>query len=235
MKVTWKGKNSKVFFSFVFIILLGLSLAAYEVYDEMDLTLAEKQAVKPPPTGEISITIKINSRVLELYNDDQLYKRYRIAVGKSESPSPVGEWIIRDKFYSPKEILGTRWLSLNVPWGSYGIHGTNRPWSIGQFASKGCIRLRNKDIEELYRWVPVQTPVKIIGNRGRVQRELKRNSVGPDVVSLQLRLQQLGFFGGRADGVFGLGTEEAVKNYQQENGLISNGVVDKKTIRALKL
>ncbi|SDE99961.1 L,D-transpeptidase family protein [Sporolituus thermophilus] len=235
MKKSLAGREKKFFFGLVFVLLLGLLLVSYEVYDELDLSLAEKQAAKPPPSGEISITIKLNSRLLELYSDGQLYKKYRIAVGKRESPSPVGEWIIKDKFYSPKEILGTRWLSLDVPWGSYGIHGTNRPWSIGQFASKGCIRLRNADIEELYEWVPVNTPVKIIGNRTRVLRELKLHSVGPDVVSLQLRLQQLGFFGGRADGRFGKATEEALRNYQQENGLEPTGVADKKTIRALNL
>lgn len=228
-------KRNKLFLGFTFVIFFFIFITFYEIYDEMDLSLAEKQTLKSPPSGEISIIIKVNSRVLELYSDGQLYKKYRIATGKLDTPTPVGEWIIKDKHYSQKEVLGTRWMHLDVPWGSYGIHGTNRPWSIGQFASKGCIRLRNQDIEELYKWTPVQTPVKIIGKRTHVKRELKMHSLGADVVSLQLRLQQLGFFGGRADGRYGVATQEAVKNYQFENGMEPSGITDKKTIKELKL
>lgn len=179
--------------------------------------------------------IKLNSRILELYSDDEVYKRYRIAVGKSSTPSPVGEWLIVYKSYSDKQIFGTRWMGLNVPWGSYGIHGTNRPWSIGQFASQGCIRLRKADIEELFEWVPIKTQVKIIGPRSKIRRTLKYTSSGPDVVTLQLRLQQLGFFGGRADGLYGKTTEEAVRNYQLENDLEPNGMVELKLARRLGL
>lgn len=189
----------------------------------------------PKPQGHVSIVIKLNSRILELYSDDEIYKRYRIAVGKSSTPSPVGEWLIVYKSYSDKQIFGTRWMGLNVPWGSYGIHGTNRPWSIGQFASQGCIRLRKADIEELFEWVPIKTQVKIIGPRSKIRRTLKYTSAGPDVVALQLRLQQLGFYGGRADGLYGKTTEEALRNYQLENDLEPNGMVDLKLARRLGL
>lgn len=43
----------------------------------------------------------------------------------------------------------------------YGLHGTDEPASIGQSASHGCVRLRNEDIETLYRLVPTGTPVYI--------------------------------------------------------------------------
>jgi len=56
-------------------------------------------------------------------------------------------------------------MGLNVPWGIYGIHGTNKPWTIGQFASHGCIRMRNKDVEELFEWIPVGTNVLIEGRK----------------------------------------------------------------------
>ncbi len=41
----------------------------------------------------------------------------------------------------------------------YAIHGTNRPDLIGGFVSHGCIRMYNRDISELFRLVPVGTPV----------------------------------------------------------------------------
>ena len=43
----------------------------------------------------------------------------------------------------------------------YGLHGTDEPASIGRSASHGCVRLRNEDIETLYRIVPVGTVVYI--------------------------------------------------------------------------
>jgi hypothetical protein len=43
----------------------------------------------------------------------------------------------------------------------YALHGTDVPSSIGQSVSHGCVRLRNEDIETLYRIVPVGTPVYI--------------------------------------------------------------------------
>jgi lipoprotein-anchoring transpeptidase ErfK/SrfK len=57
-----------------------------------------------------------------------------------------------------KGVLGTFRLEMGD---GYGIHGTDDPASIGHSASHGCVRLRNEDIETLYRMVPVGTPVFI--------------------------------------------------------------------------
>jgi lipoprotein-anchoring transpeptidase ErfK/SrfK len=43
--------------------------------------------------------------------------------------------------------------------GTYAIHGTNRPSSIGRFVSHGCIRMYNEDIRQLYRLARIGTPV----------------------------------------------------------------------------
>jgi lipoprotein-anchoring transpeptidase ErfK/SrfK len=45
----------------------------------------------------------------------------------------------------------------------YRIHGTNEPWTIGMNVSSGCIRLENKDVEELYRKAKIGTKVVVIG------------------------------------------------------------------------
>jgi hypothetical protein len=55
-------------------------------------------------------------------------------------------------------VLGTHRLLLGD---GYALHGTNVPSSIGRSVSHGCVRLRNEDIETLYRIVPVGTPVYI--------------------------------------------------------------------------
>ncbi len=46
------------------------------------------------------------------------------------------------------------------------IHGTNHEELIGQPASHGCIRMKNADVAELYRLVPVETKVVITPPRG---------------------------------------------------------------------
>ncbi|HEX2240693.1 MAG TPA: L,D-transpeptidase, partial [Actinomycetota bacterium] len=45
--------------------------------------------------------------------------------------------------------------------GVIGLHGTNDPTSVGRPASHGCIRMRNEDITELARLLPLGTPILI--------------------------------------------------------------------------
>jgi hypothetical protein len=44
--------------------------------------------------------------------------------------------------------LGVRALYLGAS--TYRIHGTDAPWTIGTAVSKGCIRMYNQDVEDLY-------------------------------------------------------------------------------------
>ena len=53
--------------------------------------------------------------------------------------------------------MGPRAMTLSG--GQYAIHGTNKPSSIGTFASYGCIRMYNQDILDLFDRVTVGTPV----------------------------------------------------------------------------
>jgi lipoprotein-anchoring transpeptidase ErfK/SrfK len=60
---------------------------------------------------------------------------------------------------SPHNPMGARALTLSG--GEYAIHGTNRPDSIGKFASYGCIRMHNQDIVDLFERVAVGTQVMV--------------------------------------------------------------------------
>jgi hypothetical protein len=55
-------------------------------------------------------------------------------------------------------VLGTHRLNIG---NGYALHGTNRPETIGQAVSHGCVRLRNEDIAKLYDMVTTGTPVYI--------------------------------------------------------------------------
>ncbi len=54
---------------------------------------------------------------------------------------------------------------------------------------------------------------------------IQQGATGDDVVELQSRLQYIGFYNGKIDGVYGWGTYWAVRNYQYEFGLEIDGLV----------
>lgn len=62
---------------------------------------------------------------------------------------------------------------------------------------------------------------------------LRMGSRGPEVVILQNRLNQLGYDCGKADGIFGQGTHNAVMAFQRTNGLSADGIVGKNTAEKL--
>jgi len=112
------------------------------------------------------IRISLSKRRLSLFDRSKLVKVYPVGVGKIATQTPRGDFVIINKVPYPNSykggpltVFGTFWLGLNKP--HYGIHGTNRPSSIGKYVSNGCIRMYNKDVEELARYVKIGTPVKI--------------------------------------------------------------------------
>lgn len=194
-------------------------------------------AAKHSPEGKIHLLIDTGKRTLTVFSDGRPFKTYPVCVGKPETPTPVGEWRVVYKATNWGGGFGTRWLGLNVPWGIYGIHGTNKPWSIGQAQSHGCIRLYNRDVEELFPWVPVGTPVKIVGRPemppGVRPRHLKAGTNGPDVVQVQLRLKHLGLYWGMADGRYGRLTALAVAYWQHLQGFPATGELEPKMLERL--
>ncbi len=158
------------------------------------------------------------------------FKTYSVAVGNPSTPTPVGEYqiIYKGKDWGP--AFGPRWLGLNVPWGIYGIHGTNRPNSIGQHLSHGCIRMQNRDVLDLYELVPIGTKVTIfghvLGDAGQAPRNLAEGDVGGDVQLIQSRLKSAGYFQGVCNGKFRSDTAAALRKFQLDRHLPDNGVVD---------
>ena len=129
------------------------------------------------------IIVRSNERRLYLIVDEQRALRYPVAVGK-----PGKQWFgvkeidgkyIRPAWSPPDEVkrdvpslpdvieggasnnpMGERALTLTGD--AYAIHGTNRPKSVGTFASYGCIRMYNEDIVDLYDRVRVGTRVTVV-------------------------------------------------------------------------
>jgi lipoprotein-anchoring transpeptidase ErfK/SrfK len=139
-----------------------------------------------PFEGRVSpgtVVIKTAERRLYYVRGDGTALRYRVAVGK-----PGKQWFgearidgkyVRPAWAPPAEVkrdnprlpdmipggapnnpMGARALTLNLD--EYAIHGTNRPGSIGTYASYGCIRMLNEDIVHLYDQVSVGTRVVVV-------------------------------------------------------------------------
>ena len=114
--------------------------------------------------------------------------------------------------------------------GSFGIHGTLDSSSVGWASSHGCIRMKNEEVAELYKIIPIGTKVIIVdgcyGAFGKGFRYLKSGMYGSDVYEIQKRLNELGFFNSNPNGKFGPETEEAVKKYCKANNLSSRKIID---------
>lgn len=180
--------------------------------------------------GEKWILIEIDLKRLTLYEGQEILRRYAIATGAWETPSPIGVYTIVGRFKTEMSGFGTRFLKLNVPYGLYGIHGTNKPGSIGSNASHGCFRLSVKNAEELYDLVPNGTKVYIEGGAygmlGDGLRTLKSGDRNSHVIEVQKRLKQLGFYHGDADGIYGAAMSKAVLAARETYRLSAEDVVD---------
>ena len=136
---------------------------------------AQDTAAAGPPAKR-QVIVSIPDRKLAVLENGVVLRTFAVAVGAAVSPSPTGEFAIVNRLTEPTYYhagvvipagpgnpLGPRWVGLNKQ--GYGIHGTTAPGSIGKAASHGCIRLRNRDILQLFAMVSVGDTVEIRGER----------------------------------------------------------------------
>ncbi len=123
-------------------------------------------------TGKFSIIVSKTQNTLMLKSDADIFKVYNVSTG-ANGTTPAGAFRITNKIEnpvwykqnaiippeSPDNALGSRWMGLDKQ--GYGIHGTVQPDKIGQQITAGCVRMRNSEVEELYKIVPVGTQVVI--------------------------------------------------------------------------
>lgn len=125
------------------------------------------------PHGPFHARVSSGEFRMDVYLQDLYVRSYPVGLGANGTPQ--GLWLVnlrqRDPAYYPpasdavKKViypgdpdypLGGYWLALEGVEGDavgrqgFGIHGTNKPESIGKAESLGCVRLRNEDVKIVY-------------------------------------------------------------------------------------
>lgn len=131
-----------------------------------------------------TIVIRTSERRLYLVGENGKATRYKIAVGKPKSlwygTKQVGKKDVEPAWMAPPSLrkdptapaviipggapnnpMGARAIGIG-PELEYGIHGTNRPESIGTAASAGCFRMLNDDIIHLYDKVELGAAIVVL-------------------------------------------------------------------------
>jgi lipoprotein-anchoring transpeptidase ErfK/SrfK len=122
-------------------------------------------------TVRTHLVIDLDRFSATLYRRGRVVLRAPVGVGRPEWPTPRGEFYVRNKltryanaFYGPIAFGTSARSAVLTDWpagGFVGIHGTNQPELLPGRVSHGCIRLRNGDLVELARLMPVGTPLTV--------------------------------------------------------------------------
>ena len=209
----------------IILIISVIASCIYTLFLNEEKTITTVSNIK----NKYKILVDVEESKMYVFENDVCTKTYTCAGGKYSTPSPIGTWTIVSKV-KWGEGFGGSWLGFNVPWGKFGIHGTTEVYSVGWASSHGCIRMNNKEVAELYNYIPIGTKVTIVDGSyrefGKGFRSLKSGMYGSDVKQIQEKLKELGFFQGTPNGVFGAETENAVQKYCKANGLYSRKMID---------
>lgn len=131
-------------------------------------------------TGKFELEANKKTCEMMVLLNGEFFKRYKVGTGLF-GRTPVGTFVVRDKIPEPTwwppdgrevpfghkdNILGTRWMSVRATGDTpdvrgYGIHGTWDPTSVGKESSAGCLRMINEQVEELFSYIPIGTPLRI--------------------------------------------------------------------------
>ena len=228
-------------------IIVFLLLGAMLIFNAIAYAQAENTAENSIGGADKATDIQVNNNIkrwvlinipahsLRLYDNDKCIEMYPVGVGKIETKTPVGFYKVMEKIVNPTwtdpadvslvipsgedNPLGYRWIGIG---GNYGIHGTNKPSSVGHYVSNGCVRMVEADVEKVFDKVDVGTEVQIIYNRlvidktfdGRVAYYIYPD--GYDMQNLTVDFVKQGLKGyGIADFI----TDEAVaKSIELSNG-----------------
>lgn len=123
------------------------------------------------------VVLRLGQRRVYVYSDEIELASYPVAVGRSDTPTPTGDFQVFEMIENPvwqspwtgevhrsgaDSALGLRWIGFaRMPNGVIGFHGTPTVASIGHAASNGCVRLRNEHVLQLFSQVQIGMSVRV--------------------------------------------------------------------------
>jgi lipoprotein-anchoring transpeptidase ErfK/SrfK len=125
------------------------------------------------------LVIRLSRRQVSLYEGSLKVKTYPIAIGRAGWETPTGQFQVMDMRHNPTWInpqtdqvipggtpgnpLGSYWIGFWTDGRDWiGFHGTPDSNSVGTATSHGCLRMYNRDVEELFHQVSNGTPVIVM-------------------------------------------------------------------------
>ena len=127
-----------------------------------------------PGESNFEIRISVSRHYLALLDHGEVVLEAQVAVGKPETPTPLGKFYVTDPVdltSRPNGAYGVFALGLsaysevlktfNGGPGQIAVHGNGQPDTIGKDVSNGCIRVVNDQILTIAHAVPLGTPVSI--------------------------------------------------------------------------
>jgi lipoprotein-anchoring transpeptidase ErfK/SrfK len=177
----------------IYGILITILVVAF-VFSSASSTLA---------SNNYSIVVNKSYHLLFVKDGSKIIKTIPVTIGKGgDSETPVGtfaiksivhnpNWYFNGKVYppynqSPENGLGVCWMGISLP--SYGIHGTNEPFSPGRNRSHGCVRMNNNDIRFL-------SSISFIGETVKIENG-KNDAIAAHLKAINLLYDIENFLGG---------------------------------------
>lgn len=118
------------------------------------------------------IEVDLSDRRIILFRKGRKVLETVAAVGSAATPTPTGSFYVDQRLipadqsgpFGPGAVGIAAYSEVLTGWtqgGPIAIHGTNRPWLIGQAVSNGCLRVRNPVLRRIFKAALPGTPVTI--------------------------------------------------------------------------
>jgi lipoprotein-anchoring transpeptidase ErfK/SrfK len=133
----------------------------------------EREQVRIKPVTH-QVVVDLSSRTASLLAGKKKVRSFRVGVGTAGTPTPTGRFYVTVKLKPPQISAAAygAWAlglsgysevhqSFGTGDGQIALHGTYKPWLLGQPVSNGCVRMDNETITLLAETLPLGTPVTI--------------------------------------------------------------------------
>lgn len=156
--------------------LIYLNVAPSFAETSLPLPSLQSKETLQPATKNIHLELDLTKRRVFVFEDAKEIHSYPVAIGKPGWETPAGTFKVRRllkdpiwrSFYddqvipagSPDNPLGKFWIEFWTDGKDViGFHATPYPDTVGKEISHGCVRMYEKDIEEMFKLVSVDTLV----------------------------------------------------------------------------